>query len=132
MKLTDTQFVLVSAASERDGCAIEIAPNVEGAAAHNLVANSWPKGWSKKSKPAARLPVWRRDDDHGPLALRITKLGLAARKQEAARYHRFAADVVGRPAPWRRDKARVDLRQPFAANRLRYGAAITSGANQGA
>jgi hypothetical protein len=40
------------------------------------------------------LPVWRRDDDHGPLALRITKLGPAARKQEAAQYHRFAADVV--------------------------------------
>ncbi len=37
MKLTDTQLVLLSAASRRDDCAIEIAPNLKGGTARNVV-----------------------------------------------------------------------------------------------
>jgi hypothetical protein len=43
------------------------------------------------------LPVWRRDDDSGPMALRITKTGLAAKscaKRDLlifAKYPRFCA-----------------------------------------
>ena len=33
MKLTDTQLVILSAASQREDCAIELAPRVKGAAA---------------------------------------------------------------------------------------------------
>ena len=35
-------------------------------------------GLIEEVSAAASLPAWRRDDDAGPRALRITKLGLAA------------------------------------------------------
>ena len=44
MKLTDTQLVLLSAASQRDDCAIEIAPNLKGGAAHNVVGKLLSEG----------------------------------------------------------------------------------------
>ena len=37
MKLTDTQLVLLSAASQREDGAIELAPNLKGGAAHKVV-----------------------------------------------------------------------------------------------
>ncbi len=78
MKLTDTQLVLLSAASQRDDCAIEIAPNLKGGAAHNVVGKLLSEGLVEEIHAGGSLPVWRRDDAHGPLALRITKRGLAA------------------------------------------------------
>ena len=44
MKLTDTQLVLLSAASQRDDCAIEIAPNLKGGAARNVVGKLLSEG----------------------------------------------------------------------------------------
>jgi hypothetical protein len=78
MKLTDTQLVLLSAASQRDDCAIEIAPKLKGGAAHNVVGKLLSEGLVEEIHAGGSLPVWRRDDAHGPLALRITKRGLAA------------------------------------------------------
>jgi hypothetical protein len=37
MKLTDTQLVLLSAASQREDHGIELAPNLKGGAAQKLV-----------------------------------------------------------------------------------------------
>ena len=37
MKFTDTQLVLLSAASQRDDHAVELAPNLKGGAAHKVV-----------------------------------------------------------------------------------------------
>jgi hypothetical protein len=37
MKLTDTQLVILSAASQRQDCAIELAPTLKGGAAHKVV-----------------------------------------------------------------------------------------------
>jgi hypothetical protein len=37
MKLTDTQLVTLSAASQREDRAIELAPNLKGGAAHKVV-----------------------------------------------------------------------------------------------
>jgi Protein of unknown function (DUF3489) len=78
MKLTDTQLVILSAASQREDSAIELAPNLKGAAANKLVDKLLADGLIEEIEARGSLPVWRRDEDKGPLALRITKRGLAA------------------------------------------------------
>jgi hypothetical protein len=77
MKLTDTQLVLLSASQREDGAAV-LAPNLKGGAAGRVVGKLLRDGLIEEVSAAASLPAWRRDDDAGPRALRITKLGLAA------------------------------------------------------
>jgi hypothetical protein len=77
MKLTDTELVLLSAASQRDDRAIEIVPNLNGGA-DKAVGKLLSKGLIEEIQAGVSLPVWRRDDDRGPQALRITEPGLAA------------------------------------------------------
>jgi hypothetical protein len=78
MKLTDTQLVLLSAASQREDRCIELGANLKGAAAHKVVGKLLTDGLIEETQARGSLPVWRRDEDKGPLALRITKRGLAA------------------------------------------------------
>ena len=78
MKLTNIQLVLLSAASQREDCAIELAPNLKGGAAHKVVGKLLADGLIEEIQARGSLPVWRRDEDKGPLALRITQRGLAA------------------------------------------------------
>src|SRR5207244_13620338 len=77
MKLTDTQLVLLSAASQREDRGIELAPNLNGGAAQKLVRKLVTEGLIEEAAACGSLPVWRRDDGKGPLALRITPRGLA-------------------------------------------------------
>lgn len=78
MKLTDTQLVILSAASQREDYAIELAPNLKGGAAQKAVSKLFADGLIEEIEARGSLPVWRRGEDKGPLALRITKRGLAA------------------------------------------------------
>src|ERR1700724_3551162 len=78
MKLTDTQLVLLSAASQREDGAVVLAPNLKGGAASKVVGKLLRDGLIEEVSAAASLPAWRRDDDAGPRALRITNRGLAA------------------------------------------------------
>ena len=78
MKLTDTQLVLLSTASQRDDRAIELSPNLKGAASHKVVRKLLDEGLIEEVAAGGSLPVWRRDDSNGALALRITNEGLAA------------------------------------------------------
>jgi hypothetical protein len=78
MKLTDTQLVILSAASQREDSAIELAPNLKGGVARKVVGKLLADGLIEEIQARGSLPVWRRDEDKGPLALRITKRGLAA------------------------------------------------------
>ena len=93
MKLTDTQLVLLSAASQREDGAVVLAPNLKGGAASKVVGKLRRDGLIEEVSAAASLPAWRRDDDAGPRALCITKRGLAAigvdggAAQEAAEAH---------------------------------------------
>jgi hypothetical protein len=77
MKLTDTQLVLLSAASQREDRAI-VAPNLKGSAAHKVVGKLLTEGLIEEVPAGGALPVWRRNDEEGALALRITRRGLAA------------------------------------------------------
>lgn len=78
MKLTDTQLVMLSAASQREDCVIELAQNLKGGAERKVVGKLLSDGLIEEIEAGGSLPVWRRDEDKGPLALRITERGLAA------------------------------------------------------
>jgi hypothetical protein len=78
MKLTDTQLVILSAASQRDDRAAEGPANLKGGAARNVIAKLLSNGLLEKVPASGRLPVWRKDAEKGALALRITDRGMQA------------------------------------------------------
>jgi uncharacterized protein DUF3489 len=77
-KLTDTQLIILSAASQRGDRVVELPANVKGDTARKVVAKLIRAGLLEEVAAGGSLPVWRRDDDSGAMALRITKQGLAA------------------------------------------------------
>jgi Protein of unknown function (DUF3489) len=77
-KFTDTQLIILSAASQRDDRGVELPANVKGEAARKVVDKLIRAGLLEEVRAGGSLPVWRRDDDSGAMALRITKTGLEA------------------------------------------------------
>ena len=77
VRLTDTQLVILSAASQREDRGVEPLANVQGKAAGKVVAKLIRAGLLEEVKASGSLPVWRRDDESGAVALRITSAGLA-------------------------------------------------------
>jgi hypothetical protein len=77
-KLTDTQLIFLSAASQRDDRAVELPANGKDEAARKAIDKLIRTGLLQEVPAAGSLPVWRRDDDEGPMALRVTPSGLAA------------------------------------------------------
>ena len=77
-RLTDMQLVILSAASQRDDRGVELPANLKGAAARKVADKLIRSGLLEEVRAAGSPPVWRRDDDSGPMALRITKTGLEA------------------------------------------------------
>jgi hypothetical protein len=77
VKLTDTQLVLLPAASQRDDRALERPSNLTG----GVVAKLLTEGLVEEIQSRGPLPIWRRDED-GPRSLRISKKGLQAIRVE--------------------------------------------------
>lgn len=77
MKVTDTQLVLLSAASQRADHAIELPDNLKGRAAHKVVGKLLTEGLVEEVRSGGDLPVWRRDQGEGAFSLRITSSGLS-------------------------------------------------------
>jgi hypothetical protein len=77
VKLTDTQLVLLSAASQRGDRALERPTNLTGGAAGKVVAKLLTESLVEETPSRGSLPIWRSDQD-GPRSLRITKKGLHA------------------------------------------------------
>src|SRR5215469_12114962 len=78
MKLTDTQLVLLSAAAQRQDGGIEIGPKLKGNAAQKVLSRLLSEHFIEEIPFEGTLPVWRRNDNEGALALRITERGLTA------------------------------------------------------
>jgi hypothetical protein len=57
--LTDTQLVLLSAASRRDDHGIELHATLKGGAAHKVVATLLARGLIEEVRARGALPVWR-------------------------------------------------------------------------
>ena len=77
-KLTDTQLVLLSAASQREDGALDIAENPKRGSVKKAISKLLTDGLVEEVPAGGMLPVWRRNNDRGPLALCITPRGLAA------------------------------------------------------
>ena len=71
MKLTDTQLVLLSSASQREDGAVELPPNLKGGPAQKVVGKLLSEGLIEEVPARPGLPVWRRDEGNGPIALHI-------------------------------------------------------------
>ena len=86
-RLTDTQLLILSAASQRDDRGVELPTNIKGEAARKVVDKLIRAGLLEEVRAAGSFPVWRRDDETGPMALRITTSALisAARMSSIGR-----------------------------------------------
>jgi hypothetical protein len=75
VKLSDTQLLLLSKASQRQDHALELLPTLKGGAARKVIGKLLAAGLVDEIRARAALPVWRRDEEQRPLALRITRRG---------------------------------------------------------
>ena len=80
-KLTDTQTVILSAASQRtDRFALPLPKSLKGGAAHKVVNALVDKGLLKEVKANRKMndPVWRENNEGQILTLVITEAGFEA------------------------------------------------------
>jgi hypothetical protein len=78
MTLSDTQLIILSAASQRDDHAVILPANLNGSAAKKVVDRLLKQNLLQELRAKDDMPVWRRGDDNRPYALRITEGGLKA------------------------------------------------------
>lgn len=83
MKLTDTQLIILSKASQREDRAVELPASLKGGAAQKVVAKLLEAGLLEELEARGGLTAWRRDAEERPLALRITKRGMMAIRADA-------------------------------------------------
>ena len=124
-KLTDTQLVILSSASQRDDRGVELPANLKGEAARKVVDKLIRASLLEEVAAAGSLPVWRRDIENRPMALRITKSGLDAIDVEDE------AVAASKKTSVRPDPARGDVEPPAAkASRKRISVAARKPAGQ--
>jgi hypothetical protein len=82
MKLSDTQLMILSSASQRTDHAAVLPANLKGSAASKVVSKLLNEKLLQELRAKDDMPVWRRGDDSRPSSLRITKAGLKAIEAE--------------------------------------------------
>src|ERR1700730_3076820 len=78
MTLSDTQLLILSAASQRTDHVATLPANLKGSAAKKVVDRLLKQKLLQELHAKDDMPVWRRGDDNRPYALRITKAGFKA------------------------------------------------------
>src|ERR1700687_2122321 len=78
MKLSDTQRLILSSASQRTDHAALLPANRKGSAAKKVVDRLLNQKLLQELRAKDDMPIWRRGDDNRPYSLRITKAGLRA------------------------------------------------------
>ena len=126
-RLTDTQLVILSAASQREDRGVELPANVQGKAAGKIVDKLIRAGLLEEVRASGSLPVWRRDDDNGAIALRITSAGLAAiaAADEVMAAPEENGGRLSSTSEVARSARAIDL--PQADVRLRHGSLLARG-----
>jgi hypothetical protein len=84
MKLSDTQLVILSSASQRSDHAALLPANLKGSAAKKVVDRLLKEKLLQELHAKDDMPIWRRGEDNRPYSLRITKAGLRAIEVEDA------------------------------------------------
>jgi hypothetical protein len=74
-KLTEIQQIVLSATARRDDRCVMLPPRLKGAAAQKVVKKLVDLGLIEEVRARGGLPVWRRDHNGRPRALRITSDG---------------------------------------------------------
>jgi hypothetical protein len=74
-RLTETQWMVLSAASQRDDHCAMLPPGLRGGAAQKVVKKLLALGLVEAVRARGDLPVWRREDGCA-MALRLTSRGL--------------------------------------------------------
>lgn len=77
-KLTDTQLVILSAASQRDDGLVIMPEKLKGGAAKAVAMKLMSLGFAKETAVKRDEPSWRVNDEGRPVGLKITAAGLAA------------------------------------------------------
>jgi hypothetical protein len=109
MKLTDTQLILLGEAANRDDRAVVLPDRLKGGAATKVIDKLLKAKLVEEVPVAGGLPVWRRDNEGGSLALIITRAGLKA----------INADEAGPEEPADGPPARSEIDNPSPARRPR-------------
>ncbi len=78
MTLSDTQLLILSAASQRADHAATLPENLKGSAAKKVIDRLLKQKLLQELHARDDMPVWRRGEDNRPYTLRITKGGLKA------------------------------------------------------
>jgi hypothetical protein len=78
MKLSDTQLLILSSASQRTDHAAVLPASLKGSAAKKVVDKLLKEKLLQELCAKDDMPVWRRGDDNRPYSLQITKAGLRA------------------------------------------------------
>ena len=78
MTLSDTQLLILSAASQRTDHSATLPENLKGSAAKKVIDRLLKQKLLQELHAKDDMPVWRRGDDNRPYTLRITKDGLKA------------------------------------------------------
>jgi Protein of unknown function (DUF3489) len=78
MTLSDTQLLILSAASQRTDHAATLPANLKGTAAKKVIDKLLKQKLLQELHAKDDMPVWRRGDDNRSYTLRITRDGLKA------------------------------------------------------
>jgi hypothetical protein len=78
MKLSDTQLLILSSASQRTDHAAALPANLKGGAAKKVIDKLLNEKLLQELRAKDAMPIWRRGDNNRPYSLRITKAGLRA------------------------------------------------------
>jgi len=84
MALSNTQLLILSAASQRADHAVTLPPNLKGSAAKKVIDGLLKQRLLQELRAKDDMPVWRLGHDNRPYTLRITKGGLEAIQVERA------------------------------------------------
>jgi hypothetical protein len=118
MKLTDTQLVILSAASQREDRTVELPKNLKGGAAHKVVGKLLTDGLLEEIRARGTLPIWRRNDEEKPMALRITKRGLKAIRAEDEPAQGADASIVPSGSPVRAAAPGPKTEEPTKSSKM--------------
>ena len=78
MNFSDTQSIILSAASLREDHAVVLPPNLKGSAAKKVIDKLVNETLLQEVPSKEGVPVWRRDDKNRPYSLQITNDGRKA------------------------------------------------------
>ena len=78
MAISDTQLLILSAASQRTDHAATLPANLKGSAAKKVIDRLLKQKLLQELRAQDDMPIWRRGNDSRSYTLRITKAGLKA------------------------------------------------------